>query len=380
MRSSIWGSRSEDEEFDGKTMEWHGEKDNEIPEEEEEKKPEEPEPVEKDEEKEVEEEEVEEKPEEDEIKEDSEESASRLGNTDLRPEQFDDECSWDYGQARCSPQDFCSYSYKFGDITLGQSCRAKEDIDVLAARRYFADRAAQKEADEKEEDKDDDEEVEVEEGGLTDSDCTWDYGEATCSPSEICEYAYKFGDIHLGMSCRLKSKAEIEASLQTLKDYLGHKDEEEDDDADEDDDSVPAVTGPEADALNLAKQDEDFKKEGVNSAMDEAKKAVEGMKDDDPESIKNAINAVHEMKDKESELNEASSKVKENEDEQLSPTEQKQREQELAEAKDTAQKQYLECEADCDKQLLVDTSGTKTCCNGDWYRYLCFCYAGACCA
>ena len=24
-----------------------------------------------------------------------------------------------------------SYSYKFGDITLGQSCRAKEDIDVL---------------------------------------------------------------------------------------------------------------------------------------------------------------------------------------------------------------------------------------------------------
>ena len=143
---------------------------------------------------------------------------------------------------------------------------------------------------------------------------------------------------------------------------------------------MPAVTGPEADALNLAKQDEDFKKEGVNSAMDEAKKAVEGMKDDDPESIKNAINAVHEMKDKESELNEASGKVKENEDEQLSPTEQKQREQELAEAKDKAQKQYLECEADCDKQLLVDTSGTKTCCNGDWYRYLCFCYAGACCA
>ena len=79
--------------------------------------------------------------------------------------------------------------------------------------------------DEKEEDKDDDEEVEVEEGGLTDSDCTWDYGEALL-PSEICEYAYKFV-IHLGMSCRLKSKAEIEASLQTLKDYLGHKDEEE---------------------------------------------------------------------------------------------------------------------------------------------------------
>ena len=114
---------------------------------------------------------------------------------------------------------------------------------------------------------------------------------------------------------------------------------------------MPAVTS-EADALNLAKQDEDFKKEGVNSAMDEAKKAVEGMKDDDPESIKNAINAVHEMKDKESELNEASGKVKENEDEQLSPTEQKQREQELAEAKDKAQKQYLECEATVMPRLI----------------------------
>ena len=300
-----------------------------------------------------------------------------LGLSEMTPpEQFDDDCSWDYGQARCSPQDFCSYSYKFGDITLGQSCRAREDIDVLAARRYFADRAAQKEKNE-EAAEDDEEEVEVEEGGLTDSDCTWDYGEATCSPSEICEYSYEFGDIHLGMSCRLKSQAEIEASLQKLKDYLGH----EDDAADEDEDDVPpAMTGPEADALNLAKQDEEFKKSGVDSAKDEAKKAVDAMNEDDPESIKSAIEAVHEMEDKESEFSEAENAVKENEDKQLTPTEQKEREQELADAKDKAQKQYLECESECDKQLLVDTSGTKTCCNGDWYRYLCFCYAGTCCA
>ena len=37
---------------------------------------------------------------------------------------------------------------------------------------------------------------------------------------------------------------------------------------------MPAVTGPEADALNLAKQDEKFKKR-VNRGKDEAKKAVE---------------------------------------------------------------------------------------------------------
>eukprot|EP00040_Diaphanoeca_grandis_P035558 m.223979 g.223979 ORF g.223979 m.223979 type:complete len:865 (+) comp33418_c0_seq1:131-2725(+) len=37
-----------------------------------------------------------------------------------------------------------------------------------------------------------------------DNDCFWDYYAAVCEPKLFCEYAYKFGDIHLGQSCRLR--------------------------------------------------------------------------------------------------------------------------------------------------------------------------------
>ena len=37
----------------------------------------------------------------------------------------DSECKWDYPKAHCENEDCCQYRYKFGDITLGESCRAK---------------------------------------------------------------------------------------------------------------------------------------------------------------------------------------------------------------------------------------------------------------
>ena len=37
----------------------------------------------------------------------------------------DKSCEWNYGKAHCDNEDCCHYSYKFGDITLGESCRAK---------------------------------------------------------------------------------------------------------------------------------------------------------------------------------------------------------------------------------------------------------------
>jgi len=43
-----------------------------------------------------------------------------------------------------------------------------------------------------------------------DSDCGWDYLQARCYPPGQCKYAYRFGDIHLGQSCRL-AKAEGES-------------------------------------------------------------------------------------------------------------------------------------------------------------------------
>ncbi len=45
-----------------------------------------------------------------------------------------------------------------------------------------------------------------------------------------------------------------------------------------------------------------------------------------------------------------------------------------------AKQKYEECVNNCQMEKEEAESGVKTCCNGDWYRYLCFCYAGTCCA
>ncbi|KAL2900253.1 Phospholipid--sterol O-acyltransferase [Bienertia sinuspersici] len=44
----------------------------------------------------------------------------------------DDDCYWDYGKARCAWPEYCEYSYAFGDVHLGQSCRLKHSsADLL---------------------------------------------------------------------------------------------------------------------------------------------------------------------------------------------------------------------------------------------------------
>ncbi|XP_025803465.1 phospholipid--sterol O-acyltransferase isoform X3 [Panicum hallii] len=52
-------------------------------------------------------------------------------------------------------------------------------------------------------------------GPLRNEDCRWDYGKARCGFPEHCEYRYIFGDVHLGMSCRLKN-----TSTNLLQQYL----------------------------------------------------------------------------------------------------------------------------------------------------------------
>ncbi|KAK3159437.1 hypothetical protein QOZ80_2AG0150090 [Eleusine coracana subsp. coracana] len=52
-------------------------------------------------------------------------------------------------------------------------------------------------------------------GPLRNEDCRWDYAKARCSFPEHCEYRYTFGDVHLGMSCRLKN-----TSTNLLQQYL----------------------------------------------------------------------------------------------------------------------------------------------------------------
>ena len=62
--------------------------------------------------------------------------------------------------------------------------------------------------------------------------------------------------------------------------------------------------------------------------------------------------------------------------------EQKRKEDELNQklAAQEAKQKYEECVNNCQLEKEEAESGLKTCCNGDWYRYLCFCYAGTCCA
>eukprot|EP00939_MAST-03C_sp_MAST-3C-sp1_P000254 g254.t1 len=84
----------------------------------------------------------------------------------------DAECLWDYSKAKCEYSDVCEYRYRFGDLTLSQSCRfkASDDSDHVPT---------------------------------TDAECLWSYGGAHCEHSEVCEYHYRFGDLSLSQSCRL---------------------------------------------------------------------------------------------------------------------------------------------------------------------------------
>ncbi|EQC30059.1 hypothetical protein SDRG_12334 [Saprolegnia diclina VS20] len=46
----------------------------------------------------------------------------------FRPPSHDADCYWNYRQARCEFTDYCQYDYKFGDVTLDQSCRVKTPV------------------------------------------------------------------------------------------------------------------------------------------------------------------------------------------------------------------------------------------------------------
>eukprot|EP00471_Norrisiella_sphaerica_P011197 CAMPEP_0184504416 /NCGR_PEP_ID=MMETSP0113_2-20130426/52455_1 /TAXON_ID=91329 /ORGANISM="Norrisiella sphaerica, Strain BC52" /LENGTH=642 /DNA_ID=CAMNT_0026894061 /DNA_START=590 /DNA_END=2518 /DNA_ORIENTATION=+ len=49
-----------------------------------------------------------------------------------------------------------------------------------------------------------------------DEDCYWDYGKVKCAFPKSCGYYYKFGDYHLGMSCRLhKNWSKVRAAEPT---------------------------------------------------------------------------------------------------------------------------------------------------------------------
>ena len=50
-------------------------------------------------------------------------SEGAFSRKDERPPALDEECTWDYKKVQCRWPAYCKYQYRFGDVTLDQSCR-----------------------------------------------------------------------------------------------------------------------------------------------------------------------------------------------------------------------------------------------------------------
>ncbi|KAJ0407159.1 hypothetical protein P43SY_001117 [Pythium insidiosum] len=91
----------------------------------------------------------------------------------------DDTCVWNLLKVRCDPEQYCSYQYKFGDWTLSQSCRVRPGANVPSQPAPS-------------------------QPVVDDATCVWNYGRPGCEPAALCSYQYRFGDLTLGQSCRVR--------------------------------------------------------------------------------------------------------------------------------------------------------------------------------
>eukprot|EP00752_Nemacystus_decipiens_P006272 g5656.t1 len=135
-------------------------------------------------------------------------------NTRLTP-RTDDECKWNWGRWRCDPQCECVYKYRFGDYTPGRSCRLRveeerglpscdpnkgNDVSLLEKLAAFVGKAAKRTW------RFTAEHVIPQ----TDEECRFslahslDEKRLVCTPRKHCAFRFKFGDVHLGRTCRLR--------------------------------------------------------------------------------------------------------------------------------------------------------------------------------
>ena len=125
----------------------------------------------------------------------------------------DAQCRWNYAKSVCVPRCECSFQHRAGDLTPSRACRLRPpdsflqeevcDPDVSGERGTFekvagliavrSERAFDQLL-----------------GFLRDAapdtspDCDWRWSTKKCEPSERCMLRYRFGDFHLGRSCRLR--------------------------------------------------------------------------------------------------------------------------------------------------------------------------------
>ena len=138
----------------------------------------------------------------------------------------DAQCRWNYAKSVCVPRCECSFQHRAGDLTPSRACRLRPpdsflqeevcDPDVSGERGTF-EKLAQHIA------------VRSERafdqllGFLRDAapdtsvECDWRWASKKCEPVDRCMLRYRFGDFHLGRSCR---------SRPPLDDGFGELDED----------------------------------------------------------------------------------------------------------------------------------------------------------
>jgi hypothetical protein len=128
-------------------------------------------------------------------------------DADAKKENCDNKakCEWNYHiPGKCVPKIWCERKYKFGDMTLSQSCRLSSGIIMEEVNRVFKKHHAGATATKKNEN------GKVIEAGnaANDTNCYWNYNpiKTGCHPKALCSYQYKPGDWHLTQSCRLKDR------------------------------------------------------------------------------------------------------------------------------------------------------------------------------
>ena len=125
----------------------------------------------------------------------------------------DAQCRWNYAKSVCVPRCECSFQHRAGDLTPSRACRLRppdsflqeevRDPDVSGERGTFekvagliaarSERAFDQLL-----------------GFLRDAapdtsvECDWSWASKKCEPVDRCMLRYRFGDFHLGRSCRLR--------------------------------------------------------------------------------------------------------------------------------------------------------------------------------
>ena len=125
----------------------------------------------------------------------------------------DAQCRWNYAKSVCVPRCECSFQHRAGDLTPSRACRLRppdsflqEEVcnpDVSGERGTF-EKVAQHIAARSERAFDQLLGFLRDAAPDTSPDCDWSWSSKKCEPVDRCHLRYRFGDFHLGRSCRTR--------------------------------------------------------------------------------------------------------------------------------------------------------------------------------